>query len=110
MRNPFDLQNNDDEFVAAATQSKRSRQTQITRLCVARSWTLVSSILLALMIALTPLIDDLNNVALTGMAFAATIAGFVHLDLQIKFLKVLEGANSLPTLESLEQTASANDA
>lgn len=109
MRNPFNFDKNDAEFAEAA-QTKKGRRKHITQLTIARSWSLVSSIMLALMLTLTPFFDDLNNVAMTGMAFAATIAGFVHLDLQIKFLKALEGVELLPSLASLEQTVSKDNA
>ena len=106
MRNPFNLQQNDAEFVEAA-QTKRGRQSQITRLIIARSWAWVSMILLMafwmLMVAPESFKFTADNSFWLWVS-AINLASFVHLDSQIKFLKVLESQATQVTIEG-EQIA-----
>lgn len=92
MRNPFNLQSNDAEFVEAA-QTKRGRQNQITRLTIARSWAWASAILLMafwmLMVALESFVFTAGNLTFLLFSVMNLVSG-LHLDSQIKFLKVLE--------------------
>ncbi len=91
MRNPFNLQKNDAEFVEAS-QNTRAREIQIMRLSIARSWTLVSTLLLTafllLMLALDPTKFIQHNLFWLFF-YPINLASFAHLDSQIKFLKVL---------------------
>ena len=103
MSNPFDLQKNDAEFVAAS-QNKSTRQNQITRLSIARSWSFISAFLL---LALWMLMVALDSFAFTAgnsiwLLFSIiNLVSFAHLDSQIKFLKALEaGAKAATPTES----------
>ena len=95
MRNPFNLQSNDAEFFEAA-RTKRGRQTQITRLTIGRSWSWVSASLLMafwmLMVALESFVFTAGNLTLLLFSVMNLVSG-LHLDSQIKFLKVLENEN-----------------
>lgn len=103
MRNPFNLQQNDAEFVEAA-QTKRGRQTHITRLSIARSWAwMVTGLLMALGILMVALESFQFTAANSILLLFSTInlASYAHLDAQIKFLKVLEaGASTVTPTES----------
>ena len=92
MRNPFNFDKNDAEFVQAA-QTKRGRQAQITRLTIARSWTFAGAFLLLafwmLMVALNSFEFTASN-SIYLLFCILNVASFVHLDSQIKFLKVLD--------------------
>ena len=85
MRHPFSHQPNNAEFA----RDKRARLNQITRLRIARSWSLLTLIPGTLLLALVPLSGspDALSVALPLLCLAATIAGCLQLNRQIKCLE-----------------------
>ena len=94
MRNPFDLNQNDAEFIAAS-RTKNARQAKIARLSVARSWSFVSMVLLSGFMGLLMALDlrhflDHNQLSLWLWILVPSFGSFIHLDLQVKFLKALE--------------------
>lgn len=99
MNNPFDLQKNDAAFVAGA-RNKRSRQNQITRLSIGRSWILMLLLIQTGFIALLFALDWRHFAADNQIwlwVYVMNIGSLSYVDLQIKFLKTLEIADVFPS-------------
>ncbi len=92
MRNPFNFDKNDAQFVQAA-RTKSVRQSQITRLTFGRSWSFAGALLLLMFWMLMVALESFKFTASNSiwLVFSAVnLISFAQLDSQIKFLKVLE--------------------